>query len=559
MERWGKIIMKKIRFLLALSTILALLLSSQGALACTIFAVGKDATTDGSTIVSHNDDSTSADYRLWIIPSMEGGDGITRDLVVDSHNYGDYSNFPYKKDYGGGYTVGSLDQPEDTYAYLHSRYSFINEKGVAMGESTFGFDLEGNEQGKKVYDIIYGSNLGLIDCWSAQDIALERATTAREAVEIMGQLIDTYGWGDLGETMNICDGEEVWIFEAYGAGLWCAVRMPSDSFFVAANFARINYIDFEDSENYLYSDNIKSFAIENGLWSEDSGEPFQPNRIYAPETPNPYSQRREWRGITLAAPSLLAELTPDQESYPLFVVPDEKLSVQDIFEFSGDYYAGTDYDVTLSGFAGDFGNPLSGYNAERTINVRNTCYLQISQIKGWLPDEAKCLVWYGYGAPHSSFLTPLWASQTKLPELYSTGTRYDKLDRNAGWWINSYVQQVATINYNYAIEAIKAVRDGRMDAQYEYVALLQEQAAAMIESGNTEAAVKLLTDYACANAEEWYDLWLDLGDQLMSDLMWGYVDYSRPEISAWYNNMIENGGLKPLEGNESVEIEAWED
>ncbi|MEG2623131.1 MAG: C69 family dipeptidase [Clostridia bacterium] len=551
--------MKKTRFTLFIILILTLLFATQGALACTIFAVGKDASTDRSTIISHNDDSTSADFRLWIIPEMAGGPGVMRDLALDSHNYGDYGNFPEVKDYGSGYAVGQIEQPKDTYSYLHSRYSFINEKGVAMSESTFGFDLRGNEQGKKVHEIIYGSNLGLIDCWNAQDIALERASTAREAVEIMGDLIDTYGWSDLGETMSICDGEEVWIFEAYGAGLWCAVRMPADCFFVAANFARINFIDFEDSENYLYSENIRSFAVDNGLWSELSGEPFEPNRIYSPETPTPYSQRREWRGITLAAPSLLASLTPDQESYPLFVKPDKKLSVQDIFEFSGDYYAGTDYDVTRSGFAGDFGNPLNGYNAERTINVRNTCYLQIGSIKGWLPDEAKCLVWYGYGAPHSSFLTPLWASQTALPALYRTGNRYEKFARDSGWWINSYVQQTATINYDYAIKAINASRQERMGAQYDYVALLQEQAGAMIQGGNTDAAVKLLTDYACANAQSWYDLWLDLGDELLGDLMWGYVGYSRPEMSEWYHGMVENAGQKPLDQDKSVEIEAWED
>ena len=550
--------MKKTRILSVIALVLALLVPMQSAMACTIFAVGKDATVDGSTIVSHNDDSTGADFRLWIIPRMEGGEGVKRDIVIDSHNYGDYGQFPAVKDYGGGYVVADLDQPEETYAYLHCRYSFMNEKGVAIGESTFDYDLESSEQGKVVYDIIFGSNLGLIDCWNAQDIALERASTAREAIEVMASLIENYGWGDYGETMNIADGNEVWIFEPYGLDLWAAVRVPDDSMFVAANMARINYIDFEDHENYLYSDNIKSFAIENGLWSEERGEPFQPNRTYAPEDPTPYSQRREWRGITLAAPSLLEELSPDQESYPMFVKPDRKLSVQDIFEFAGDYYAGTDYDVSRTGFAGDFGNPLSGYNPERTINVRNTCYVQIGNVKGWLPDAAKCLVWFGYGAPHSSFITPLWASQTRLPGLYATGNRHGKLDRESGWWINAYVQQNATINYDYAIEKIKAVRDERMAAQYDEVAELQEKAAAMIGEGKEAEAVQMLTDYACDTAEAWYELWLDLGDLLMGELMWGYIDYSRPEISSWYNNMVETAGLKPLE-NESVEVDAWED
>lgn len=534
------------KFLIITAMFLALLLTAESAMACTIFAVGKDATTDGSTIVSQNDDSVSADFRLWIIPSMEGGEGVTRDLVIDSHNYADYGDYPNTKDYGSGLLVGSIDQPEETYAYLHSRYSFINEKGVAMGESTFGFDLYKTEEGMKTMQLLMGGN-NLIDCWNAQDIALERASTAREAVEIMGELIETYGWRDMGETINICDGNEVWIFEVYGANVWAAVRMPDDAFFVGSNSARINYVDFDDPENYLCAPNIITYAVENGLWSEDSEEEFAPCKVYNPEIPDAYSKRREWRGITLAAPSLNSELTPDQDSYPLFVTPDEKLSVQDIFEFAGDYYQGTEFDVSKTGYAGDFGNPLSGYNTERTISVRNTCYLFIANIKNWLPDEAKCLVWHGYGAPNSSFLTPLWASQTRLPDLYSNGTRFTKLNRESAWWISSYVQQIATTNYDYAMSVIKETRDARMADQYEYVALLQEQAAAMIEAGNTDAAVKMLTDYACNNAEEWYDIWLDLGDNLFGDMMWGYVNLKRPDLSQWYTDMVNNAGSKPVD------------
>ena len=204
--------MKKFRILSVLAMALVMVLFAQSALACTIVSVGKDATVDGSTISTHNDDSTGADFRLWIIPSMEGGEGIKRDLVVDSHNYGDFSDYPNTKDYGNGFAVTEIDQPEDTYAYFHSRYSFINEKGVAMGEATFSCDSEFYDS--DTYKLLYDGNNGLIDCWNAQDIALERASTAREAVEIMGELCETYLWKDSGETINICDGEEVWIFEA---------------------------------------------------------------------------------------------------------------------------------------------------------------------------------------------------------------------------------------------------------------------------------------------------------------------------------------------------------
>ena len=150
----------------------------------------------------------------------------------------------------------------------------MNENGVAMGESTCSIDRS-TDYGMKVYELLIKSSTGIIDCYQAQHIAMERATTAREAVQITGDLVEEYGWYGYAENMNICDGNEVWIAEFYGLDLWCAVRIPDDAFFVCANRARINEIDFDDTENYMYSPNLKQFAIDNGLWSEESGSSRQ--------------------------------------------------------------------------------------------------------------------------------------------------------------------------------------------------------------------------------------------------------------------------------------------
>lgn len=518
-------------------------LTAQSALGCTIVLVGKDATTDGSTIATHNDDSSSADFRLWIIPSMEGGEGVKRDLVMDSHNYGDFGDYPNTKDYGNGMLVNEIDQPEDTYAYLHSRYSFINAKGVAMGESTFSLGGD-KEKVAKVREVMFGSNTGVLDCWNTQDIALERAATAREAVEIMGELIETYGWYDAGETINVCDGTEAWMFEAYGLNQWAAVRIPDNAFSVAANRGRINEFNFDDPDNYLCSPDLKEFAIENGLWDEAVDGEFSPAQAYAPCNSD-YCSYREWRALDLVAPGL--GLEPSTGTYPLWVVPEEKVSPMDVFNIMGDFYEGTEFDLTRTAYSGDYGNPLNINNPFRPINMFRTCYLMMANVKEWLPDEVKCLVWYGYGAPDSSFLVPLWPSMTRLPELYNHGSRYEAFDRTAGWWINSYVQQTATTNYNYARELIYAARDERMEKQFEEVAGLQEEWAAMIADGKTEEAVAALTDYACANAESWYADWLELGDELYGDLMWGMVNMRNPGYSDWYKEILNNAEMKPVE------------
>ena len=538
--------MKRTAKVIALMLVAALMLmTAQSALACTCVAVGKDATVDGSTIATHNDDSSSADFRLWIIPSMEGGEDKVRDLVVDSHNYGDYGQFPQVKDYGNGFAAAQIPQSEDTYAYFHSRYSFINEKGVTMGESTFSIDTS-TEYGQKVQDLIYGKNDGLIDCWNAQDIALERASTAREAVEVMGQLVEEYLWRDAGETMNIVDGNEVWVAEFYGLDLWAAVRIPDNGFFVSANRARIDNIDFNDNENYMYSPNLKSFAIENGLWSEESGEPFSPAEIYAPDN-GTYSTRREWRALSLVAPSL--NLNPEDVRFPLYVVPEEKLSVQDVFEIKGDYYNGTEYDVSMAPEAGPFGNPIDFNNKERPINMFRTCYLMLANIKADLPDEMKCLVWYGYGAPDSTYLTPLWPSMTKLPELYTIGNRYEEFDRNSGWWTNSYVQQIATINYRSAIKDIYAAREEKMNEQYVVVPLLQQLGAELIAEGKVDEAKAMITNYAYYNAIDWHERWLELGDELMGRYMWGRKNMGGTDAtwSDWWKGIMASAPRNPGE------------
>jgi hypothetical protein len=206
---------------------------------------------------------TGADFRLWITPGQEWPAGSTRDLVVDSHNYGDFGKYPEVKDYGNGMVVAQIPQAAKTYAYFHSRYSFINEKGVAMGESTFNFD-KSTDLRKKTYNLIFGSNTGLIDCWNAQDIALERASTAREAIQVMGDLVQKYGWKDPGETMDVADGKEVWIAEFYGLDLWAAVRIPSNAFFVART-GRVSTTSISTTmKTTMYSPNLKSFAEENG-------------------------------------------------------------------------------------------------------------------------------------------------------------------------------------------------------------------------------------------------------------------------------------------------------
>lgn len=545
--------MKKILVIL----MIALLISVQTIAACTIFAVGRLASADGSTMISHTCDSNSDDVRIWLIPSME--EGTERDVVLNGRKGADYSEFPEVKDYGvNGIVLDSYTNEKDTNQYIHAMYSFMNDKGLAMGESTCS-RVRSGEQADKL-KAFYSKTEGIWDCYMLQDAALENCSTALEAVEFMGQKIEEGGWNGAAECINITDGTDTWIFEAYGGNVWVAMRVPDDSVFVAANRARIDYLVEDDPSVCRYSANIKQVALENGLW--DGVSEFQPNNVFAPnKDENMGCTLREWRAISLLNPELYGDLDPygDPDEYPLFVVPSEKVSVNTIHTICSDYYAGTEFDLSRTVDAGDFGNPLSNYHnnlkkatkegVARPINMFRCTYIQIANVKAWLPEEARCLVWVGWGAPSTTYLTPIFASQLSLPEFFGTGVR-DTYDANSGFWNTVKVQQLATINYNSAIEDIKAVRDEKMAKVYELTSIAQDVAASMIEVGQTEQAVKYLTTYANQTATDWFNTYSELGDTLTAKYMFGNVSMKVPTRSDWWKNIVlENmgDGLKPIE------------
>ena len=535
--------MKKTFKALAIS-ILMLLVAAQGVFACTIFAVGKGATVDGSTMVSHSCDSNSDDLRLWLIPSMPAG--TERDIVLNGRADADYSQFPAVKDYGtSGFVIDTYTTKRDTNKYIHGMYSFMNEKGLAMGESTCSYDSK-SEQGQKVKKAFAGVD-GMYDCYMLQDIALENCDTAREAVEFMGALITEYGWNGSSECINICDGNEAWIFEVYRGNIWVAARVPDDSLFVAANRARINFWK-EDCEDYLSAPGIKEFAIENGLW--DGQGDFIPCFTFAPYPYRPYSTRREWAAMTALNPNL--NLDPEERdtdrNWPCFIKPAKKLTVQDLYNVYGNYYQGTEYDISNTIWGGQFGDPLNPAQdfTQRSINSYRCTYLQIAQVNAALPEEVRCLVWFGYGAQSVTYLTPLFATQTKLNDFYGKGVR-GTYDPESGWWNEALVQQLTRINYQAAIEDVKAVRDPKMASQYIMTQNVQEIAASLINLGMKDQAIDMLTNYSLQQSKMWFDTYSKLADELIGTYINGKnFKGSSSNYTEWWKSLSDSewGKLK---------------
>jgi dipeptidase len=516
--------------------VLAVLQWGQVLDACTILGVGRKAMADGTTVITHNDDSSVANFPLRIVPAQDWPEGAKRKVVANAHTI------------EGGNVLGEMPQVRHTFRYFMSRYSFMNEKGVAIAESTFSIDTT-TERGKQVKDVMWTKGDGIADCWFLQDIALERASTAREAVQIMGKLVEEFSFltetGGGGETMTITDGTETWVAEFYGRDIWAAVRIPEDHVFVAANRARIGEINVADKANILAAPKLVSFAVEQKWFDPKAGKPFVVHEIYVPDDPVT-SSRREWRVIDLIAPSL--KLPPTLSTYPFSVKPDKPLTIEDIRKITADYYEGTPYDMTKGPAAGPWGDPIRYVNRggkgsfERSINVQRTYYLHIGQVNAALPEPLRGTSWFGYGAPDTSYLTPLWAAMTELPASLGRGDRYGSFDRESGWWTNIYVQQMAELHYNEAIKHVRAAREPRLNMLYDVTPRLLAEAAKTYAK-DPAAAINTLTQFANANAVAWQRDWLALGDLLLGKYALGMVDGQTVGFPQWWNDVI---GYKPL-------------
>ncbi|MDA3821037.1 MAG: C69 family dipeptidase [Bacteroidales bacterium] len=409
---------------------------------CTSITVGKAASEDGSVITSHTDDSHRTRSWMDIVPAKKHGKNETvtmyKRVACDSFAMPTYKHIP----------IGTIPQVKQTYQYLNTAYPSMNEKQLAIGESTFG----GREE--------LQSDEGMIDCQRLCKLMLERTETARDAIVLSGELLAEFGWNDYGECLTIADKKEVWHLEIVGPGkgkngaVWVAQRVPDDHISVNANASTIKEIDINDTENFLASENIYTLALENGWWNE--GDPFQFCYVYAPQSRTSMAaRRREWRVFDMVAPSL--GLDPNAENYPFSVKPDSQVSLNKLVEIFSDYYEGTPFDMTKDiTVANDSGNvvisPLAnphmpydmnkmlkinggwGWLGERTIARWYTMYATIIQCRDWLPDEIGGVAWLAQDNVATSIYIPVYCSVSDLPQSYKTPGRPNGFTNESAWW-----------------------------------------------------------------------------------------------------------------------------
>nr|WP_319490672.1 C69 family dipeptidase [uncultured Desulfobacter sp.] len=548
--------MKKL-FVVFLAALLSLLSISPSP-ACTIMAVGKNASTDDSVMVSHTNDGLS-DPRAIYIPAMDHPKEAKR-AIFYSHNALDF-----KPEYGASQTVrlntkelgpgydapnvpksvpiDYIPQVGHTYAYIDSSYAVINEHQLIMAECTDKAKVHPEpETGKRIF---YSVALGRV--------AMERCKTARQAVELMGSLIDKYGYYGTGETLAVGDPNEAWIFEMCGYdmdgtdGVWVAQRVGDDQFFIAANQFRIRDIIRNKPDQMIYSKNIFDVAQKKGWWNPSDG-PLDFTKVYGDgEFHHPYySKRRVWRGFSLAAPSLnlpaWVESAVSRE-YPFSLKPDQKLSVKDILNICRDNYEGTEFDLTKGLAAGPFGNPtrfegnaesvadkegrltpVKGY-FERPINIYRCLYYHVTQARANMPDGVGGVTWFAPDRAANSITIPLYAGADALPKSLTQGNCLI-FDPATLWTANNYVANLLMLKYSYMYKDLCTVRDkieADMDAKRVDV---EKEAQTLYVKGNKKEATALLTKFSNDQSQIVLDAWWKLAQDLFIKYEDGYVNTS---------------------------------
>ncbi len=478
---------------------------------CTNLIVTRGASADGSVIITYTCDG-EFHPRLQYTPAADHAPGERLEL----------------KDWSGK-VRGAIPQPPRTYAVV----GLMNEHQLAIGETTFDgrAELENPD--------------GLLHYWDLMRLALQRAKTAREAIRVMTDLVAEHGYRSTGESISIADPQEAWILEIIGPGpggrgaIWVAVRVPDGMVACHANKARIGEFPLEDPENCLHSGNVVSFAIEKGYYDPRSGVPFRFCDVYCPPTPKNrrYAETRVWSLLRRAAPSL--NLSPDYhrgvegaEPYPLWVRPDRKLSVADVFALMRDHYEGTEFDMTRGVDAGPYGTPnrnrpinwsIDGaeYAWERPVSTQQTGFSFVSQSRAGMPDPVGGVYWYGVDDTYFTCYVPLYCGITALPEPYTVGS-LNRFTWDSAWWVFNFVANYANVRYADMRGDIQKVQ---RELESEMLALqpaIERTAVALLET-DPELARRYLTDYSVGRGEKVTKRWRQLAELLLTKYNDGYV------------------------------------
>ena len=523
--------------------------------ACTNIIVTPGASADGSSMVSYAADSHTLYGELYFSPAARFNAGSR--LAIREWD----TNRP----------LGDIAQAGSTYQTVGN----MNEHQLVIAETTWG----GREE---LYD---GS--AVMDYGSLIYVTLQRARTAREAIETIVELANTYGYASSGETFSIADTEEAWIMDLVGKGpgnkgiVWVARRIPDGYICAHANQARITTFPLDDPENCLYAPDVISFARQMG-WFDGSDQEFSFRDAY-----NPLNfggargcEARAWSAFNILCDGVFTYEQDGREvsrpagdwldyamgydldgQMPLFVKPSRKLTMKDVADVMRDHFEGTPMDMTLDIGAGgnalpyrwrpmDFEWEGKTYTNERAIATQQTGFWFVAQSRGYLPDEVGALLWFGCDDAATSYLTPVYVSTLEIPECLRVGNG-DMLHYSptSQFWMCNRVANACYKMYDQmAPIARKAADEFELSQMNEHVPAMDAEAAELIGRGRVKKARKLLTEYTVGTAQAQFGNWTALEELLLVKFIDGNVKAQAEDgsfLHSEYSEGIPEGLTQP--------------
>ena len=517
--------------------------------ACTNVLVTKGASTDGSNMVSYAADSHQLYGELYYAPAGVWKAGDMRQI----------------NEWDTGKYLGMIPQVGRTY----QRVGNMNEHQLIIAETTYGGRPE-LEDPKGVMD--YGSLIY---------VALERAKTAREAIDIIVDLANTYGYYSSGESFSLADKDEVWVMDLIGKGpdnkgvVWVARRVPDGYICAHANQARISTFPLNDPENCIYAPDVITFAREKGYFNGEDKD-FSFCDAYAPLDFSGMRgcEARAWSAFNILCDGKFTyldengnEVTADAYDYidyamgwdktkrfPLFVKPSRKISVKNVADVMRDHYEGTPMDMTVDAGAG--GNALpyrwrpmgfehegKKYVNERAIATQQTGFWFVGQSRGWLPDEIGGVNWFGCDDAATSYLTPIYTSTYEVPESFRVGNgNMITYSPTSAFWMTNRVANACYKAYNIMFPTVDAAIDAWEAEMAEAVAKADQEALALynaaaekprkqIKRNNKAGKVvdpytsvrEYLTRFSVDNAQMIFEKWVALEQLLLVKFIDGNV------------------------------------
>ena len=475
--------------------------------ACTNFIVGKAASKDGSVICTYNADDYGMFIGLCHYPAAKHAKGEMRKVI-------DWDTKEYH---------GEIPEAPETYNVIGN----INEYQVTIGETTYG----GREE--------MVDSTGILDYGSLIYIALQRSKTAREAISVMTTLAETYGYNSEGETFTICDPNEAWIMEMMGKGpgskgvVWVAMRIPDNAICAHANQSRIGKFNMKDKKNVIYSKDVVKFARSKG-WFDGKDTDFSWKETYAKPDfgGRRFCDARVWaffrhfdKGFDRYLPWALGK-DPTAEDMPLWIVPDHKVSVQEVEACMRDHYEGTPLSLDQDVAQGLWDSPYrptplyfevdgKKYFNERPTSTQQTAFSYVSQMRSWLPREIGGVLWFGNDDGNMVAYTPIYCGNTIQPECYNTpgADAVTFSDKNA-YWVCNWVSNMVYPRYSQMFPALKEVRDS-LEQSYFVEQKQIEDHASQLYANDKAAALKYLNDYSNEKAAQMLARWKQLATYLI--------------------------------------------